>query len=239
MTTPDATLPKGRYWQFARTAARDTKDRERLITAVAGWTASEFYEYARSCHRRRHSDTPSAQAIRQALKCHARPEALLWLEHFRDNGSLPLPARSSEELDYPPGDFGIGPGQRHWPWHSADHIARIDGRAREQFGISDDAPVPPGRWGAAHHIYRQEVGLVPAPPPWKPRRRRTPKLVPPHFERNYPGHSAAFIAEVEARARNEFARRGLSTDRDITDGFWRWICQRDYEVTDISTTAAI
>jgi hypothetical protein len=156
-TNDDITLPPGPAWQAARKACQKPLDHKRLAAATkAGWGPEEFSEYARSCHRRRGKDYATSHSYRSALAHHGSKDGQLWRKLFRERGSLRLPPRCTEELNYTPPPAGINSNHRYWPFHGPELIALIDARTRAYFKIGDGVSLHPHAWIASYLWYRKE-----------------------------------------------------------------------------------
>src|SRR5881394_3947060 len=53
---------------------------------------------------------------------------------------------------------------------------------------------------------------------------KPPKKIPPQFNRSWPGHSAAFVAKVDARVLEVLRARGYPGPLKVSDTMWKWVC---------------
>jgi hypothetical protein len=144
-------------WQHARAACKDTSERERLAHVLQeGWTAMEFSEYARSCHRRPYKDYDTPAAYRKALLYFRTAVAQEWLNHFRAQGSKPLPPRDPKDLKWSPGPYGIDSESPLWPFHPEGFVELIAQRSRAYFGIKETDELHANTWAASCRAYWRE-----------------------------------------------------------------------------------
>jgi hypothetical protein len=155
MTTTEQ-LPRT-SWFEARAACKDITERERLGEVIKdGWTALEFAEYARSCHRRSGKDYATPGAYRKAMLYFGTGAAQEWLRHFRAQGARPLPPQDAQDLKWSPGPYGIDSESPLWPWHPEGFAEMIAQRARAYFGIKDTDELRPNAWSASCRAYWRE-----------------------------------------------------------------------------------
>jgi hypothetical protein len=145
-------------WQDARAACKGITERERLGEVIKeGWRALEFAEYARCCHRRPGKDYATPGAYRKAMQCHRTGAALQWRRSFREQGSKPLPPRSTQELRWPPGLCGIDQESPLWPFHPKGFVEMIAQRSRQYFDIGPNTELHPNTWTASCRAYWREL----------------------------------------------------------------------------------
>jgi len=137
-----------------------------------------------------------------------------------------------------------------YPEHTEEFRSMIEQRCRDYFQMGPDSPLHPNAWAASQRAYWREkfseaevirkkteaVAFCLAPkksPKGSPRRKLAPQFdysdwgqtLKPHFNYEFPGHTAAFREEVAALARKD---RGKKPDAHISPHMWKITCHKRY-----------
>jgi hypothetical protein len=176
-----------------------------------------------------------------------------WLRQFRKGGSKPLPPRREGLLQRGRGNGPkVTSDEYAWPEHTEEFRSMIEHRTRDYFSIAPEQPVHVNAWAASQRAYDREqqaeaealrketeavnFHLVPKSrkkSPKGPRHKFAPQFddsfwgqtLKPHFNFEFPGHTAAFREEVAALARKD---RGKKADAHISPQSWKIACHKHY-----------
>jgi len=176
-----------------------------------------------------------------------------WLKLFRKGGSKPLPPRREGLLQRGRGlgDHRINDTEYAWPGHTEEYRSMIEQRCRDYFSnIAPEQPVHVNAWAASQRAYCREqkaeaevlrkdreavaFHLVPKAQkksPKAPRRKLAPQFdtndwgqtLKPHFNYDFPGHSAEFREKVAA-----LARKGKKPDAHVSPRSWKIAAHKYY-----------
>jgi hypothetical protein len=174
-----------------------------------------------------------------------------WLKRFREGGSKILAPRREGLLQRGRGlSERVSDEEYSWTWHTEKFRSMIEQRARDYFKIGPEQPVHVNAWAASQRAYCREqkaeaevlrkdreavaFHLVPKAQkksPKAPRRKLAPQFDPndwgqtlkPHFNYDFPGHSAEFREKVAA-----LARKGKKPDVRVSHRSWKIACHKYY-----------